>query len=238
MLKIRILKYILIRNSLKKQIQLGDYKIGDFLPSENELCKSYSITRTTARKALDELQKEGFIERQHGKGSIVVERRQSLGLLSVKGFTEAVGENVKTSFLQKPILSKWNGEILSKINSADLKEQCISFERLRFVGDSPVMIGKNWFPGVALPNFFETEFVEGSFFKTLSKKYLIEITGSSSELRAETASGKVAQLLQIEPEDPILHISLKFISTNPKLTIYSELYCNTQKFPIGSSHFM
>ena len=77
-------KYILIHDSLKKQIQLGDYKKGDFLPSENDLCKTFSITRTTARKALDELLKEGFIERLHGKGSRVKERRQSLGLLNVK----------------------------------------------------------------------------------------------------------------------------------------------------------
>ena len=231
-------KYILIRDSLKKQIQKGEYKVGDLLPSENELCKTYSITRTTARKALEELLKEGFIERQHGKGSIVVERRQSLGLLSVKGFSEAVGENVKTAFLQKPMPGEWNEEILSKINTIDLKEQCIHFERLRFVGDSPVMIGKNWFPGVALPDLLETEFIDGSFFKTLSKKYLIEITGSSSELRAESASEKVAQLLQIEKGDPILHISIKFKTSNPKLTIYSELHCNTQKFPIGSSYFM
>ena len=72
-------KYKLIRDSLKKQIQLGEFKKGDFLPSENDLCQTFTITRTTARKALDELVKEGFIERQHGKGSRVIERRKTLG---------------------------------------------------------------------------------------------------------------------------------------------------------------
>jgi len=45
-------------------------------------------------------------------------------------------------------------------------------------------------------------------------------------------------MLKIEKGTPILHISLKFKTSNPKLTIYSELYCNTQKFPIGSSYSM
>lgn len=231
-------KYKLIFDNLKKQIQLGEYKKGDFLPSENDLCKTYSITRTTARKALDELLKEGFIERLHGKGSIVVERRKSLGLLSVKGFSEAVGENVKTIFLQKPTKSDWNREIFSSVNTEDKQEICLFFERLRFVGDSPVMFEKNWFAGVELPGFIDLEFTENSFFKTLAKKYLIEVVGSSSEMRAERANEKVAQLLLIKQSAPILHISIKFKTSNPRLTIYSELYCNTQKFPIGSSYFM
>ena len=231
-------KYKLIRDSLKKQIQLGEFKKGDFLPSENDLCQTFTITRTTARKALDELVKEGFIERQHGKGSRVIERRKTLGLLNVKGFSEAVGENVQTIFLQKPIEKKWNGEIFSLVNEEDKKEVCLFFERLRCVQDVPVSYEKNWFSGVALPGFLETEFTDGSFFKTLSTRYLIEIIGSSSELRAEFASVKVAQLLKIETNSPILHISIKFTTSNPKLTVYSELYCNTQKYPIGNSYYI
>ena len=79
-------KYKILRDTLKRQIQLGEFKKGDLLPSENDLCKTFTITRTTARKALDELLKEGFIEKLRGKGSRVTERRKSLGLLNVKGF--------------------------------------------------------------------------------------------------------------------------------------------------------
>lgn len=64
-------KYLRIQNFLKEQIQQGIYETGDYLQSENELCQQFSITRTTARKALDELLKEGFIEKQKGKGSKV-----------------------------------------------------------------------------------------------------------------------------------------------------------------------
>jgi len=231
-------KYIKIRNDLKKQIQLGEFKNGDFLPSENDLCKTFTITRTTARKALDELVKEGFIEKQQGKGSKVIERRKSLGLLNVKGFSDVVGAEVKTIFLQKPAEQDWSDEILFSINEEDKQEPCYFFERLRFVSDNPVLHEKNWFSAVTLPLFLEKEFTDGSFFKTLSTQYLIEVTGSSSELRAESASKKVAKLLHIEPNSPVLHISLKFVTSNPKLTIYCELYCNTRKYPIGNSYFI
>jgi DNA-binding GntR family transcriptional regulator len=231
-------KYKEIHNYLKGQIQQGNYKVGDYLPSENELCARFSITRTTARKALDELIKESFIEKHHGKGSRVKERRLSLGLLNVKGFSEAVGENIKTLFLQRPVTGNWDSEIMIPVNDSDLNSTCFYFERIRFVGDMPVMLEKNWLSGQVLPGFLDSEFVEGSFFKTLSKKYYIEIIGSTQELRAELACEKNSELLRIHSGSPVLHISVKFFTSNPKLNIYSELYCVTSVYPVGNSYFL
>lgn len=229
-------KYQKIRDDLKQKIQLGDYTEGDLLPSENELCNTYSITRTTARKALDELLKEGFIERRHGKGSVVRERRKSLGLLNVKGFSDAVGENVRTVFLQKPATSKWSSLIHFQVSEAEKKVPCIFFERLRHVGAEAVMLESNWMPDFGMAGIIDSEFVEGSFFRTLSRNYSIEIIGSEQELRAEFASKEIAELLQIEANTPVLHISVKFRTSHPNLNIYSELYCNTEKYPIGNTY--
>lgn len=223
---------------LKERIQQGKLLIGEYLPSENELCADFSITRTTVRKALDNLLKEGFIEKQHGKGSRVKERRHSLGLLNVKGFSEAVGMGVKTIFLQRPEIRTWNANLPFVLSEKEMKAKCLHFERLRFVGDDPVMLENNWFAYSELRNFPDQDFVEGSFFKTLSQKYLIEITGSEQELRAEYADERTASYLKIETGAPILHISIKFHTSKPDLNIYSELYCNTMTYPIGNSYHL
>jgi DNA-binding GntR family transcriptional regulator len=229
-------RYRELQNILKERIQQGVYETGDFLPSENELCQLYSITRTTVRKALDELLKEGFVEKLHGRGTRVRERRHSLGLLNVKGFSEAVGQNVKTVFLQKPKVRYWGKEIRQEVSEEELNSDCLHFERLRFVGDEAVMLENNWFSNADLPDFESALFIEGSFFKTLSKRYLVEVIGSEQELRSEHANAKVATLLDIKPGDPVLHISMKFVTSKEGLNIYSELYCNTMKYPIGNSY--
>lgn len=233
-----MLKYQGVKQGLKKQIQQGVYKVGDYLPSESDLCNRFSITRTTVRKAMEELLREGYIEKQQGKGSRVRERQTSLGLLTVKGFSEAVGQNIQTEFLQPPVLSDWSQEILFPVSEADKKEQCYFFERLRKVENLPVVIERNWLPAIVLPGFLQLEFVDGSFFKTLSRKYLIEVIGSSQELRAEKADNHLAELMISEPGSPVLHISIRFETNHPQLTIYSELYCNTTKFPVGNSYFL
>lgn len=231
-------KYRVLHEYLKEKIQQGEIKTGDYVPSENELCVQFGVTRTTVRKAMDELLKEGFIEKQQGKGSRVCERRKSLGLLTVKGFSEAVGQNVKTLVLKNPSLANWSAEIQLTVSDSDKLQNCLFFERLRMVNEIPVMIEKNWFPNVALPGFVDMEFVNGSFFKTLSRNFYIEIVASEHELRAEFANPVTASLLKIQKGAPILHISVKFKTSNPLLTIYSELYCNTQNFPVGNSYYL
>ena len=231
-------RYRQIQNFLKLQIQKGIYVVGDYLPSENELCRTFSITRTTARKALEELMKEGFLERQQGKGSIVIERRQSLGLLNVKGFSEAVGKDVSTVFLLEPQKDVWNPEITFAVSDSEIKELCVHFARLRCVGENPVMIEYNWLAGTQLEGIVGFSFIDGSFFKTLSQHYHIEITGSEQELRAENANKNIASLLKMSLGSPILHISLKFHTSKSNFNIYSELYCNTKSYPIGNSYHL
>jgi GntR family transcriptional regulator/GntR family frlABCD operon transcriptional regulator len=228
--------YKKIQNELKLLIQSGIYQKGDYLPSENELCSKYRITRTTARKALEELIKEGFIERLHGKGSLVKERRKSLGLLNVKGFSEAVGQNVNTTIIQKPAKRNWMETFPFAVSKAELNSPCLHFERIRSVGNEPVMVENNWFSSLELPGFTKHKFVSNSFFKTLSQIYYIEIIGSEQELRAISADQKISELLKIGVGSPVLQIFIHFATSRKNLNIYAELICNTSKYSVENRY--
>lgn len=65
---------VLYKNIMEKllvRIQSGQFKYGDILPSETELCEEYKVSRITAKKALNELENQGIIHRVKGKGSFV-----------------------------------------------------------------------------------------------------------------------------------------------------------------------
>lgn len=57
--------------ALRALIQEGTYAPGDKLPSERELIKSLNMTRSTLRRALEILEREGAIWRHVGKGTFV-----------------------------------------------------------------------------------------------------------------------------------------------------------------------
>ena len=65
--------YSQLMGIIKRSITSGALKVGDLLPSETELCRSYDISRNTVRQAIGALEEEGFVVRKRGKGTFVTD---------------------------------------------------------------------------------------------------------------------------------------------------------------------
>jgi GntR family transcriptional regulator len=65
-------RYRDIAARLQKEIRLGQYPIGNLLPTETELMAQYAASRQTVREALRILMDQGLIVRRAGLGSVVV----------------------------------------------------------------------------------------------------------------------------------------------------------------------
>jgi GntR family transcriptional regulator/GntR family frlABCD operon transcriptional regulator len=217
-------------------MEKGMLAVGSLIPSENELCRKFSVTRTTVRTALGMLENEGLIERSQGKPARVKSRHQSLGLLTVKGFSEAAGTRVETRMLQQPELDAWPEDLPFLIHVSEKPHPPIFFSRIRLIGGVPVMWESNWFASGILEKIREREFTDGSFFKTLAQHYGIEIMGSEQELHARVADASQAELLQLEAGHPLLQIFIRFTTSRTGFYIYSRLLCNTDTYKIGNTY--
>lgn len=231
--------YRKLQNNLKTQIIAGVYREGDLLPSESELQHQYGVTRSTVRQALGELVREGYITKQQGRGSIVMKRlRRTLGVLSVKGFSEIVSEKklaVSTVMIQKPSLVAWDDSFFYPITDLEQKAGCIYLKRLRCVDEEPVMLETTFIPNLNLPKFCSRPFIKGSLFETLNINYSIEITRVEQDLRSVLADPESAGFLGIKAGSPLLLIYLKFHTNREHLSVYSSLLCNTEKYSIGNA---
>ncbi|HOO27061.1 MAG TPA: GntR family transcriptional regulator [Lachnospiraceae bacterium] len=67
-------KYYVVMENLRQRMMSGKLRAGNKLPSENELVKEFDVSRHTVRKALSILEREGYIEAIHGKGTYCIER--------------------------------------------------------------------------------------------------------------------------------------------------------------------
>ncbi|WP_173112930.1 extracellular solute-binding protein [Paenibacillus qinlingensis] len=83
-------RYSQLATILREQILSGYLKPGQYLLSENELCKHYQLSRTSVRKSLDELLKENLIVKKPGQGTIVspdlvipVKQRKTLRIVAI-----------------------------------------------------------------------------------------------------------------------------------------------------------
>ncbi len=141
----KIPKYIQISKEIIQQIENGDFQPGDKIPSENELIKRHSISNTTARKSLLELELNGWVNRIKGKGTFVINRSEDKHLTRVLGSFHAMKESfslnlIKEGFtpknitLEKTIL---NDGISSKINNRHymIEGPVLKMRRLRYADD-------------------------------------------------------------------------------------------------------
>ena len=63
--------YYQIKQYFRQQIETGELKPGDQLPTEAELCERLGVSRAPVRQAMAELAREGLIYRRAGAGSFV-----------------------------------------------------------------------------------------------------------------------------------------------------------------------
>lgn len=72
---------------LKSQIESGAYPENEVIPSESELQRNFDVSRITVRRALSDLEHDGYIRRQRGKGTVVVPMKNTRDLSTFQGFS-------------------------------------------------------------------------------------------------------------------------------------------------------
>ena len=218
---------------LRKHILDGVYKEGDLLPSENELCRIYGMTRSTVRQSLSTLAGDGYIRKHQGKGSIIHNLPREIGILSVSGTTSAVGDrNLKTRIIVKPVLIPWPVDFMFTLTELEKESGCIYMERVRLLENIPIFYDISYIANINLPRITARQFENRSLFKILRDNYRVEIKGGEQRIKAIQAATKVSRFLKIRKDQPVLHLERKMETNNPGLFLYSSIFCNTEKYSI------
>ncbi len=227
--KQKIPQYRQLYEILRKHIIEGIYEAEDVLPSENELCITFNMTRPTVRHALDNLVKDGFIRKHKGKGSIVQKLPKGIGILSVAGTTSALeGANLETRIITKPVIRPWENPFMFPLREVEEESGMIYMERLRLIDGKPLFYDITYIPNLNLPRFTSRSFENKSLFDTLRQFYNIEVTGGEQRLKAIKATGKIINYLEVQENAPILHLERRIDTNRYQFSFYSSLFCNTR----------
>lgn len=141
--------YQQVMDDLKGEIARGVYAAGSRIPSEMELAKSYGVGRITVRRAIEELSRAGYLNRQQGRGTFVCApklKRKIRQKGDVQSFTEGCAANDMVA----------GARLVSRTVVAATREDAAFFgvepgcelivvERVRTADGVPVMLENNAF---------------------------------------------------------------------------------------------
>lgn len=199
-------------NVLEQRLGKGEIAAGERLPSENELCNEFGLSRATVRQALRELETRGLVARIARRGVFASEPGTERGwvIQEREGFLEnAVGHqnrSVTTKVLD-------HGPALlpaSACRDLHVPENTAGYQlvRLRLLNDVPALYSINYSPPALVPVVAGMrEVLEGraSFSEALAAAGYI-LGGAHRAIRAVAPSREIAQALDIGPTAPTLHI--------------------------------
>ncbi len=161
-------KYRIVTQDIAQKIECGKYPPGSQLPQENELCKTYQVSRITIKKATDQLVQLGLITKRRGAGSFVKD-------LSDISETFAAGEQVQFSgftrqFAGRDIATDVNEFIVIPAKDTIAKKLCINEDdlvyytcRTRYLDGVPLVVEYTYMPVETLPGI-NKRVVEGSIY--------------------------------------------------------------------------
>ncbi|MDN4075981.1 GntR family transcriptional regulator [Fictibacillus terranigra] len=225
--------YIQIKSELKGKIEKGEWKTGDKIPSEMELCKLYNVSRITVREAINELVWEEYLVRHRAKGTFVLDYQQKETdkdyYTYVKSFTyemNELGENVTTIHAEVKKIKA--DQALAKQLNVKEGDEVIELKRLRGMPNKvPVFFKTYW---AHQSNFsLDSKDYYGSFYEMLKINGII-LTNVKEYLEAVKPNEEVAQRLNISEDTPIL----KRVRSAKTQTGDFEEY--TECFYIGESY--
>ncbi len=209
MLVQNIPKYMYIKLALVNKIQTGELPVGIKLPTEKEMCSAYACSRLTVRKALEELQREGYINKVQGLGTFVKERNpQKQDLSSITSCSTLIrSQNMVPS---KKILSY---AVVS--STVDVAKQLqiapgapvLEYSRVYYGNGIPVIFSRSYFNIGLVPGLEALDLENESIIALLRDTYKLDLRCSNRELRAVLADEVASRLLGVSQQFPLLQVS-------------------------------
>lgn len=203
----KIPAYRQVYSALKSKIESGVYSPGQLLPSETDLCETFSVSRTTIRRAVGLLCAEGYLSTRRGKGTEVLDITKNKKQNRIRSFSETLAE--------KGFQVTTRGMSIEKVpapsdvaNALELSQGELVYlvQRIQCVDRKPVAYIKNYLKMNVVPNLESRTNTFTSLYSLLEDQYHIILKDAVESISARSASFTDSQILQVPLHSPLLYI--------------------------------
>jgi GntR family transcriptional regulator len=187
---------------LRADIADGVLSPGDLIGTEKELGERYAVSLATVRQALDDLARQGLVERITGRGTFVASPRLTVALPTLLSFTEdmkrrgIVPGTTLLAFDRIPCPEEVAGEL-----TCEPGEEIRYIRRVRTGNGTPIVVGDHYLaPFVRL----ERADLGQSLYETIEQRYGIRLKDALHTIRAGLCTSGEAEHLGIAGGDAVL----------------------------------
>jgi GntR family transcriptional regulator len=204
--------YYQIKQDLIARIVSGELAPGSALPSEQELCGAYGVSRPTVRQAAQELVNERLLERRRGLGTFIAHPRVRQELGGLRGFTEKMqleGRVPGTQVMEHRVAAARSLDNDTALHlELSPKAKVLRVVRLRLADGVPVLFETLSVPCDRFPGIANIDLARASFYSTLRNQYGVVMSFLRETLEPVTLTEEEAEALKTKAREESIRATL------------------------------
>lgn len=213
--------YSQLKMILISKIEDGVYTENSKIPSEQELCEMYDISRPTVRQAISELTNSGHLYKEKGKGTYVSEKKTRIDIKNYSGFTDSIldrQESISHNIISTKSIDIHKNNKLKEIfnlpNSSVKKFEFAEITYTTICEEELVSFNVSYIPLFFFPDIIEDVNLQKLPHEILKGKYPLLPVRSRSNLEIMFSDQSDSHLLRIQTGQPLIKIENTLLSKN------------------------
>jgi GntR family transcriptional regulator len=194
-------KYYRLYEMMREQIISGQLQPNAQCPTEDDLCRQYSLSRGTVRKAFDALVNEGLIRREQGRGNFVNPPKPTLGSFALADSARQPNQTRKLALEVLPA----SAEVAARLE-VNVGKPIIHAVQLQLLNDTPILLEERYLAQSLCPDLVNDDIETQSLHWLLIHKYKLPMVRVTHTIEARSASPSVAEGLNISVGSPIFFV--------------------------------
>ena len=195
--------YLQVKRHILDNIGSGKWGTSMRVPSENDIVKSFGVSRMTANRALRELRDEGVLVRVAGVGSFVADQHAHAHPLEIRGIADEIRRRGHTHRAEIVSLERIRAaaELAEDFGIAPRSELYCSVI-VHFENDRPIQLEDRYVLPKLAPDYLKVDFS-----LTTPYDYLIKVAPLQEAehlLRAVMPDERTRKLLAMQSDEPCL----------------------------------
>lgn len=221
--------YIQLTRIFLEEINSGRWELGCQIPTEEELCKTYNISKITVRQAINNLVSDGYLVKVQGKGTFVNSVLPVVGLAMKTRLTEEMfGEEVK---VDKEVLFGGIKEppayARGYLRTGD-SIYCLMCRRM--VGGEPAYLEESFIPYGMLPDIEAVDITRSSLYTVLQERGAKKIFKVVQTIEASKIWGDSASNLGVEEGVSVLVVHRLLLSSDNSPVAYTRFSGRSDRY--------
>ncbi|MBI5141116.1 MAG: GntR family transcriptional regulator [Nitrospirae bacterium] len=223
--------YVQLLSILKGKIDKGEWLSGEKIPAEDDLCRSYNVSKATVRIAVAELVRDGLLKRWQGKGTFVANLPPRSGMAMKTRLTEDMfGKGVSA---ERELISRGIKSVPDDIRRIFRDENEIyHIVCRRVVDDDAAYMEESFITPEMLPGI-EHEDVSGiSFYSLVQERAARRVARVVQTIEGADISAEAALILDVDEGSPGIMLHRLLAASDSSPIAYTRLVGSGRKYRI------